>query len=232
MRNLADMRFQVRRLLNDVRGDVWKDPALNQALEDGVKLLAFDLVSDPHGRVRLRAHSTAATLQAGTEEYSLPGDCLKVEEAQFRESSSATRWRSAQYRPPQPGKTPPPLFWFDDLGDNQIRIWPEYATIDSEQWRVAYFRMPQFPQTDDATFNDPYGDGSDTYDYSEMFAMAVEYRGALNAAEEEQLNNVPLEYLQQMYRRYLQTLIQGVPMAWPDRQYTMMYSRNNEEEDS
>lgn len=231
MRTLGDMRYEVRRKINDVADDSVTDPAVDRALSDGLEVLARDLLVNPIGKRILRTHSTATSLVVDQEEYDLPTDNLQLDRVYYRDSASTDRWTTLEYRPPQPGKTPPPLFWFDDLGLMQVRIWPSFASIGSEEYRYRYYRMPPFPSSDDGTFNDPDATGSDVNAFPPEFDSVVELRAALLLASEENLNTAPIQFLNDMYNRHVQALVQGVPMTYPDRQYRAMYQTNQQEED-
>lgn len=231
MRTLGDMKYEVRRQLNDLADDVMDDPAITRALSDGLEVAARDLLINPIGKRILRAHSPATALVADQEEYDLPSDNLQLDRVYYRNTNDTQRWTTLEYRPPQPGKTPPPLFWFDDLGLMQVRIWPAFSTIGGEEYRLRYYRMPAFPEVDEATFNDPDGDGTDTNAMPPELDAIVEFRAAMILASEENLNNVPIQFFNDMYNRLMRALVQGVPMTYPDRQYRAMVAGNQEDQE-
>lgn len=228
MRTLANMKTQVARLVNDTPGDVFDDAALGRALADALTTAARQMVNNPVGKKYLRQYTSATVLQSGVEEYSRPDDQLGVERVEFREEGTE-RWRTADYRPPQPGRTPPPLYWFDDVDDTKIRIWPAFDTVGTEEYRLRYYAVPLFPQDSSGTFNDPYGDGSEIHGYPEQLDLVCEYGAALNLLAEENLNTTPLEHLQQEYQRTITTLVGGISNVPRDRQNTRNYATEEDE---
>jgi len=219
MRTLAEMRTMTRRHLNDMSTDVFSPDRIDGAIEDALNTLAYDLLAHPIGSRLLRTQTEAISLSAGTEEYTIPEDCIKVDRVWYRESPDAKRWKAAEYRSPQPGKTPPPFYWFNGTDAVRIMIWPAMASWNEEEYKLRYFRRPKFPVSDTATFNDPDDTGSNTDNYPAPMDRAVEYKAAAILAGEESLAQAGIQFFEQLYQGRVTSMVQAVPMTWPDKQY-------------
>lgn len=230
LRTLNDMTAQVRRLVNDVHDGQFDPVTVDQALRDALEAVTRDLVADPIGQRLLRTHQAAQSFTKDTETYDKPADAIQVDRVEYR-SSGSDAWKTAEYRPPQRGKTPPPVYWFDDAGLTQIRIWPAFTSVSDQQYRMRYYAWPQFPQADEGTFDDPAASGTDTYHYPRQMDRVVEYQAAILLVEQENLNTVPVQYFQNQYSAILSTIIRGVPGTYPDREVRRPYTRQNQEDD-
>lgn len=227
MRARSEMITQVERLLNDSVQDTFGSTAVQRALTDALSSAARQLANSPIGKKHLRQHTDAASFEAGVETYDRPDRQLGVERVEYRRDSTA-RWRSAEYRPPQSGRTAPPLYWFDDVASGQVRIWPAFDAVNGEQYRLRYYATPRFPQDDTGSFNDPYGDSSELHRYPEQLDLICEYGAALNLAAEEDLNTTPIQHLRNEYNRVLMSLIGGTANVPRDKQNRRMYTRDEE----
>lgn len=229
MRTVTEMVDQVRDLLQDVQKENWGDPDIKSALRDATEVFSYDLLVHPIGQRILLEWSTETLLASNKEEYLIPDGCLRVHRVQYREDTSSN-WQYLRHRKRQPGKTPPPKFWSQALEEGKIVIWPAFTSVASQEYRLRYYRRIDFP-LDSGTFNDPYGDGSVSKNYPIYLDSIVEYGAALSLAGQEYLEQSQYKTILNQYNRHFQSIVNSVPMDWPDRHRLTAFQKNQEDED-
>ena len=224
MRTVTEMVSRVRLVLQDIHKDNWENDTIKTALKDAAALLSRELLAHPIGQRLLLAWSDPQSFTDNTESYAFPVGCLRVHRVQFRESGTGA-WRFLEYRTRQPGKSEPPKYWTQNLEDGEIVIWPAIVSVSAEEYRLRYYKRIKFPTADTGGFNDPAGDGSETYNYPEIMDSAVEYKAALELAGQEYLETAQQKTLQNAYMWYYNSMIQAMPMGWPDRHRLTAYQQ-------
>lgn len=228
LRNRAQMLARIRRLLRDEDAQQWDDDEILADMAVAHEWVAADVVKSQESREWLRKYSEPANLEADTEEYALPTDCLLVRGVETRADAEVVRWTVLpRRRPPRSVITSGTMErfatsggayalrgWYDDTGPGSVRIWPA-LTVEGEEvieaeYRFDYLHLPAFLADDDnATFNDPEATGTDVEQLPNGWDACVEYLTAALLAHEETENGRPIQAFGQMYAGQFQRLGPG-----------------------
>lgn len=223
MRSKTEMIARVRRHIADTDENEWTDAEISSRLEDAAEALWDDLLEHPDGKRVLRKYGDYTALVAETEEYDLPADLGLLDYVEVRWLDADTRGRKLQRRrPPQgekrngtgelfgvegAGSSTGFLFWYDDVDEGQIRIWPYLSTVNEEKYRFCYYHYPTYPTDDAGTFNDPTNSGTDTDTLPERVDEAVEYYAAAMLGTEEVENGRFVGNFGRLYAATLASLV-------------------------
>jgi len=236
MRTLAEMIGRVRRYVDDVQELQWTDAQLEEYLVDAAKEMWETILHDSDGRRTLRTYSSAASFVASTETIELPADCAALDRVECRDDSDE-RWYALSYRDPQEsicwgprsgnahlsGRYPTgrlSLWWYDDVPEGYVRIWPVESTPPTGTYRFRYFQAPLFPTEDAGTFADPDADGEAEYDLPGRVDEAAEYLAAAKVGLEEYQNGFPVGTHGVQYARVMQAMIgRGASVTKPRARY-------------
>ncbi len=222
MRTLTQMREKIRRLVQDAGAYEFADSDIDLVFSEACEVFGRDLVRTD-GRRIMRLIGTATDLVADEEEYSLPSDCLHVDQVEFRARDSDERWFPIPRRNPidstsgqvrwgtsdileSPGMFTPGLNWYDDTATDKIRIWPSMSNIVEQKFRIRYFHMIVMPTDDAGTLNNPADAASDLYLLPELAASAVEYLTAAILSYEDLEDPKPISAYHQKYGMILRLL--------------------------